>query len=100
MRLRLIAAILGTMKTEPCRRSDNTTCYQAHYQIRVQGHLDQRWATWFQGMTITHETSGETVLSGLVVDQAALHGLLACVRDLGLTLLSVSRVEGKTCAQG
>jgi len=51
-------------------------------------------------MTITHETSGETVLSGLVVDQAALHGLLACVRDLGLTLLSVSRVEGKTCAQG
>ena len=63
------------------------------YQIKVKGHLDQHWSEWFDGLAITHEVKGETALSGPVADQAALHGLLVKVRDLGLTLLSVNRVE-------
>ena len=59
------------------------------YEIRLKGHLDDRWAGWFDGLTITREAGGETLLSGSVVDQAALHGLLRKVRDLGLPLLSV-----------
>ncbi len=62
------------------------------YEIRVKGALDDRWSEWFDGMTLrSDETSGETTLSGPVADQAALHGLLAKVRDLGLLLLSVRR---------
>ncbi|MBI1878986.1 MAG: hypothetical protein HYR94_12340 [Chloroflexi bacterium] len=63
------------------------------YQIKVKGHLDQHWSEWFDGLTITHATNGETVLSGSVMDQAALHGLLLKIRDLNLTLLAVNRVE-------
>ena len=63
------------------------------YVIRVKGHLDTRRSEWFEGLTITPVDSGETILSGRVVDQAALHGLLARIRDLNLTLLLVSRVE-------
>ena len=63
------------------------------YQIRVKGHLGPEWSTWFDGLTITNEPHGEAVLAGPVVDQAALHGLLVKVRDLGLTLLSVNRAE-------
>ncbi len=59
------------------------------YEIRMAGHLDDRWAAWFDGMTITLEETGDTVLSGPVRDQAALHGLLKKVRDLGLLLRSV-----------
>ena len=62
------------------------------YQIRVQGHLDSRWSAWFSGLTLTEEEDGETTLSGLVRDQAALHGVLAKVRDLGLRLIAVSRI--------
>lgn len=62
------------------------------YEIRVEGHLDTRWADWFSGLTITLEDSGETVLTGMVADQAALHGLLRKVRDLGMTLISVNTV--------
>lgn len=62
------------------------------YQIRIQGHLGRQWADWFGGMTITLEDKGETLLTGPVVDQAALHGLLRKVRDLGMPLLSVNRV--------
>jgi hypothetical protein len=62
------------------------------YEIRLKGHLDDRWADWFDGLTITREAGGETLLSGPVVDQAALHGLLRKVRDLGLPLLSVIQV--------
>ena len=58
-------------------------------QIRVEGHLGQHWAEWFGGLTITLEDSGETLLTGPVADQAALHGLLKRVRDLGIPLLSV-----------
>jgi hypothetical protein len=65
----------------------------AIYQIRVKGHLDRRRSDWFEGMTITLEDNGDTSLSGPVVDQAALHGLLKNVRDLGMPLLSVSRVD-------
>ena len=65
----------------------------AAYQIRVKGHLDSSWSDWFDGLTITPEASGETLLSGPVVDQAALHGLLKKVRDLGLPLLLVKRLK-------
>ena len=64
------------------------------YQIRLQGHLDQQWADWFGGLMIVLAENGDTVLTGLVVDQAALHGLLKKVRDLGMPLISVNRTEG------
>jgi hypothetical protein len=63
------------------------------YEIRVKGHLDQRWSTWFDGMTVTQETNGHTVLSGPVVDQAALHSLLMKIHSLNLTLISVVCIE-------
>ncbi|GHO87538.1 hypothetical protein [Dictyobacter formicarum] len=62
------------------------------YEIRIEGHLEKRWADWFEGLTITALDNGETLLTGSVVDQAALHGLLRKVRDLGLPLLSVIHV--------
>jgi len=65
------------------------------YEIRVKGHLDPRWSEWFQGLAVTRTESGETILSGPVVDQAALHGLLAKIRDLNLTLISVTRAEAE-----
>ena len=61
------------------------------YEIRVRGHLDGRWAAWFDGLTLSQESDGTTVLSGSVVDQAALHGLLGKVRDLGVPLIAVHR---------
>ena len=63
------------------------------YEIRVQGHLDGRWSTWFGGLTLEHD-DGTTTLRGPVVDQAELHGLLAQVRDLGVVLLSVTVLDG------
>jgi hypothetical protein len=63
------------------------------YEIRLKGHLDGRWAEWFEGLTITLEEGGDTLLTGPVVDQAALHGLLKKARDLGLPLVSVKPVE-------
>ena len=63
------------------------------YQIRIKGHLGRQWTDWFEGLTITLEDSGETLLTGAVVDQAALYGLLRKVRDLGMPLLSVMRVD-------
>ncbi len=62
------------------------------YQIRIKGHLGRQWTDWFGGLTITLEDNGDTLLTGPVVDQAALHGLLKKVRDLGMPLLSVIRV--------
>ena len=63
------------------------------YEIRIKGHLDNRWANWFEGLTITALDNGETLLTGPVVDQAALHGVLRRVRDLGLPLVSVIQVD-------
>ncbi len=64
-----------------------------HYQIRIDGHLDAGWSEWFDGLVITHEQVGTTLLAGSVVDQPALHGLLNTVRDLGLALISVHRTQ-------
>ena len=63
------------------------------YQIRVTGHLGREWTDWFDGLSITLQDNGETLLSGPVTDQAALHGLLRKVRDLGMPLLSVIRLQ-------
>jgi hypothetical protein len=63
------------------------------YEIRLTGHLDARWTAWFDGLAVSHENDGATVISGQIADQAALHGLLQRVRDLGLPLVSVRRVE-------
>ena len=63
------------------------------YEIRLAGHLDPRWAAWFDGMTVSREPDGTTAVRGEVPDQAALHGLLQRVRDLGLPLVSVRRIE-------
>jgi hypothetical protein len=77
--------------------SDKQTFDEKHnqhpcYEIRLKGHLDDQWAEWFEGLTITLEDNGDTLLSGPVIDQAALHGLLKKVRDLGLPLVSVNRI--------
>lgn len=63
------------------------------YDIRLRGHLDAHWAAWFDGSTVSHESDGTTVISGHIADQAALHGLLQRVRDLGLPLISVTRFD-------
>ena len=78
--------------------SDKHTFEEKHnqhqcYEIRIKGHLDDRWADWFEGLTITLEEDGNTLLTGQIIDQAALHGLLKKVRDLCLPLVSVSPVE-------
>jgi hypothetical protein len=63
------------------------------YEIRLKGRLETRWAAWFDGLSLTHEGDGTTLIHGPVTDQAALHGLLSKVRDLGLPLVSVTRVR-------
>jgi len=63
------------------------------YEIRLRGHLDSRWEAWFDGLSLSNENDGTTIIGGPVVDQAALHGLLQKVRDLGLPLVSVTQVQ-------
>ncbi len=75
----------------------NTQSGAQSYEIRVEGHIDSLYSEWFDDLILTYEADGTTVLDGPVSDQAALHGILAKVRDLGLPLLSVNRVE---CQQG
>jgi hypothetical protein len=80
--------------------SDKPTSNTKVYEIRLKGHLEARWVKWFDGLAITLDENGNTLLSGPVADQAALHGLLKKVRDLGLTLLSVNSIEpdaGEVC---
>ena len=74
------------MSTSQDRESDR-------YEIRIKGHLDPRWAAWFEGMSLTSESDGTTNIHGPVVDQAALHGLLQKLRDVGLPLVSVIQVK-------
>ena len=76
------------------KNSKRDASHPPRYQIRLRGHLDPQWATWFDGLTITLDENGDTLLTGPVVDQAALHGLLKKVRDLGIPLLSVMPVDG------
>ena len=73
----------------------STGHYQSpgRYEIRLKGHLDARWAAWFDGLTVTRDSDGTTIIHGPVADQAALHGLLQKTRDLGLPLISVNYVE-------
>jgi wyosine [tRNA(Phe)-imidazoG37] synthetase (radical SAM superfamily) len=63
------------------------------YEIRIKGHIGDSWSSWFEGLSLHHEENGQTVLRGAIVDQAALHGVLMRIRDLGLPLVSVNRVE-------
>ena len=65
------------------------------YEIRLKGHLDSRWAAWFDGLSLTNESDGTTLIRGLVADQAALHGLLQKVRDIGLPLVSVTQIDSR-----
>lgn len=65
------------------------------YEIRLKGHLDESWADWFDDMTFVHDDDGTTILRGAIIDQAALHGLLKKIRDLGMPLLSVNLVDLK-----
>jgi hypothetical protein len=65
----------------------------AHYELRIDGHLDEHWSAWFGGLTLFREDDGTTTLRGAVTDQAELHGLLAKVRDLGITLISVKAID-------
>ena len=80
--------------SQPHASTDNHHA-AGRYEIRLQGHLATRWAAWFDGMCLTHESDGTTILTGPVVDQAALHGLLSKVRDLGLPLIAVRQVMPK-----
>ena len=73
---------------------------QEQYHIRVQGHLSPQWSDWFEGFTITNSVDGEAVLSGMILDQAALFGLLSKISNLGLPLLSVNRVENEEASHG
>ena len=75
------------------RPSSGDPAGPGQYRISVEGHLSRRWAGWFDDLSLTNESDGTTVLSGLVIDQAALHGLLQKVRDTGLPLVSVTRTD-------
>ena len=73
--------------------SETHASAEDHYEIRIKGHLDDRWADWFEGLTFTHESDGTTLLDGPLTDQAALHGVLNKIRDLGLPIISVQLVR-------
>jgi hypothetical protein len=77
----------------PMHEHDSTKSAAPQYLIRVKGHLEARWATWFDGMTLAIESDGTTTIHGPVVDQAALHGLLQKLRDVGIPLISLTQVE-------
>ena len=68
-----------------------------YYEIRIEGHIGNRWSEWFAGLTLSYPQNGETLLCGRLPDQAALHGILMKIRDLHLVLISVNRIEESTC---
>lgn len=72
-------------------RANHDLAESSGYEIRIDGHLDDRWSAWFDGLRLTHENDGTTVIRCAAIDQAALHGLLSRVRDVGLPLVSVTR---------
>ena len=74
------------------QRSERDSDKPMTYQIRIKGHLGQQWMEWFDGLTITLEQDGNTLLAGPVIDQAALHGILKKIRDLGMQLLSINSI--------
>ena len=76
--------------------SPDTRRELGQYEIRLKGHLEARWAAWFDGLSLTQESDGTTVIRGAVIDQAALHCLLRKVRDLGLPLIAVTQIFLKT----
>jgi hypothetical protein len=78
---------------QPKQRPTGHADDPGQYEIRITGHLDPRWAAMFNGLALSHEVDGTTLLTGLVTDQAALHGLLQRVRDLGVPLVSVNRAD-------
>ena len=80
-------------RPEPDRRINLSRAVT--YRIKVRGHLDEYWSEWFDDLTITYDEQDDTILTGQVVDQCALHGLLKKIRDLGLPLISVNQVECK-----
>jgi len=73
--------------------SSDTRRELRQYEIRLKGHLEPRWAAWFDGLSLTQENDGTTVIRGSLIDQAALHGLLSKVRDSGLPLIAVTQVD-------
>jgi hypothetical protein len=75
--------------------SSDTRRELGQYEIRLKGHLEPRWAAWFDALSLTQESDGTTVIRGSVIDQAALHGLLSKVRDLGLPLIAVTKLDSK-----
>ena len=77
---------MGNVPTDPRDGS-------GRYEVRIKGHLDTRWASWFDGFSLTHRGDGTTVLAGFVVDQAALHGVLRRLGDVGLPIVSVTRTD-------
>src|SRR5579884_1604875 len=90
------AEMTTTRRTKDMLHESNSNHEKAEpliYQIRIKGHLDRKWADWFSGLSITAQASGETLLTGPVLDQAMLYGLLRKVRDVGLPLVAVIQVE-------
>ena len=75
------------------QKSNPEANQQMVYQFKLKGHLSQQWLNWFEGLIVTLEEDGNTLLSGTVVDQSALHGILKKIRDLGMPLLSMNSVE-------